>query len=144
MEETRLPCKYCGEAILATAQKCRFCGEFLSEAAASASLAAAARPGKQPTVHSSLKCESCGGNLVFVGVSNETSENPIYSIFRITGCLTLLVGLLVMIGLAWLPGGFVPGLIVCVLGAFLMLAKNQRHLSRFVCDKCQRTLNIEP
>jgi hypothetical protein len=31
MVETRVPCPYCGEQILAEAKKCRFCGEWLSD-----------------------------------------------------------------------------------------------------------------
>lgn len=32
-EQPTVPCRFCGEAILAAAKKCRFCGEWLDEAA---------------------------------------------------------------------------------------------------------------
>ena len=56
--------------------------------------------------------------------------------FRIGGCLVTLVGLLLTLGLAIIPGGAVLGILVLIVGIIFAFAGNKKSKLLFACTAC--------
>lgn len=136
-----ITCPDCSAQVSDQAPACIQCGRPMgaassppAESKSSSGQSTAPAPVVVHQAQTAVFCHRCGGGMSVVGTRQ--TENPLYSLFRIGGCLVTLVGLLLTLGLAIIPGGAVLGILVLIVGIIFAFAGNKKSKLLFACTAC--------